>query len=83
MLKFECALVDGGVRNIIALSVLKHECQIRVNMFDTVILVAFHLVSVGNYGLSHLGRRGTEILYCTECVCDAVFSRKNIKRECW
>lgn len=63
VLQFECALVDGGVRNIVTFGILKHQGQIRVHMLNTLIFIALHLVPVGNYGLSHLGRRVQE--HCT------------------
>ena len=63
VLEFECTLVDGRVRNIVAFGILEHQRQIRVDMLNTLILIVLHLVPVGNYGLSHLGRRAQK--YCT------------------
>lgn len=63
VLEFERTLVDGGVRNIVAFGIFKHQCQIRVNMLNTFIFIVLHLVPVGNYGLSHLERRAQK--FCT------------------
>lgn len=63
VLEFECAFVDGRVRDIVAFGILKHQRQIRVNVLDALIFIVLHLVPVGNYGLSHLARRAQK--YCT------------------
>lgn len=62
MLELEGSLVDGGVRNIVTFGILEHERHVRVNVLNTLILIVLHLVPVGNYGLSHLGRRAQK--YC-------------------
>lgn len=57
VLELQRTLIDGGVRNIVTLGIFKHQCQIRINVLNTLIFIVLHLVPVGNYGLSHLERR--------------------------
>lgn len=69
VLELQRPLVDGGVRNVVALGVLQHQRQVGVDELDRLVLVVLHPVPVGNHGHSHLGRRAQK--YCTvhsECV---------------
>lgn len=57
VLKFECSLVDGRVRNIIAFGVLEQQSQIGVDVLNTLVLVVLHLVPVGNLSALTFGKK--------------------------
>lgn len=63
VLELQRPLVDGGVRNVVALGVLQQQRQVGVDVLDRLVLVVLHPVPVGNHGHSHLGRRAQK--YCT------------------
>lgn len=46
VLEFQHALIDGGVRHIVALGILKHQSEVGVELINTLILVVLHLVPV-------------------------------------
>lgn len=81
VLELQRPLVDGGVRNVVALGVLQHQRQVGVDELDRLVLVVLHPVPVGNHGHSQLRRRAQK--YCTvhsECV-QCRRGRKQKKRE--
>lgn len=69
VLELQRPLVDGGVRNVVALGVLQHQRQVRVHVLNGLVLIVLHPVPAGNYGHSHLGRRAQKYRTVhSECV---------------
>lgn len=69
VLQLQRPLVDAGVRDVVALGVLQHQRQVRVDLLHRLVLVVPHPVPVGNYGHSHLERRAQKYQTVhSECV---------------
>lgn len=66
MLKLERTFVDGGVGNVVALGILKHQHQIGVNMLNTLVFIVLHLVPANKSGHSHMGQRNTVVYVVTK-----------------
>lgn len=72
-------LVDAGVGDVVALGVLQHQRQVRVDVLDRLVLVVLHPVPVGELTGTHIwegGHRNTELYTASVCVAAGVEKKK-------